>query len=253
MTIKEKILAEETEYPSNFSEIINGNGYTAYYFTENKELHEGNHAVIYPDKIKDLKYVLSEIKKIYSEMGIKASVYHPFGDKHYNYFNENKEIIKECGYEITLDEDYRFLILSGDNKIIRNKSLDIKLLNCWDESIENDIIIPSGEYWELESTKKFTTEKNSFLFSGYIGNKAVVYSVIHKSKKYDCVRFDYILCANQYRGKGYGSELISYIVDFCGENGFNNCFQLAGPSENIVRKAGFRDSFTAKAGRINVV
>jgi len=256
MTQKEMILLEEAEYVSDtFADCFIGDGYTAFYFDECKELHDGNHAIIYPEKIKDLGKVLDEVSEFYAKRQNEAAIFHPFGDEYYHYFEENRAIIENCGWEISLFDDYKVMAISGENKIKRKNLLDIKLLDDWDERIANDIILPSGEYWELESTKKFASDKkknkNNMLFVGYIGEKAVIYSIIHKSYKYDCVRFDFILCSKEHRGKGYGSELISYITDFCREQKFNNCFDWAGPSENICRKAGFCDIFTARSGRIN--
>ena len=266
MTQKEIILAEEAESPdSTFADSIRTEEYTAFYFEKCIELHEGNHAIIYPDKITNLAKVLDEIRDIYAKINRKAAIFHPLDEKYYNYFEENRNIIEKCGWEITLNEDYQFMTLSGENTIKRKNSidyLDIRLLDKWDERIGTDIIIPSEEYWELESTKKFAdnilnkNKKNNFLFVGYINEngreKAVIYSTIHKSYKYDCVGFNYILCSKDYRGRGYGSEMISYIADFCRDNNFNNCFQWAGPSEHIVRRAGFRDIFKARSGRINL-
>lgn len=257
MTQKEIILSEEAEYPdTTFSDSIRTDEYTAFYFEKCIDLHEGNHAIIYPEKIKNLEKALDEINGIYAKINRKAAIFHPLcsaGDKYYNYFEENRNIIEKCGWEITLNDDYKFMTLSDKNKIKRNNFLDIKLLDDWDEKIADDIILPSGENYELESTKKFASQKkkNNLLFVGYIGNKAIIYSIIHKSCRWDCVRFDYILCAEEQRGKGYGSEMVSYIVDFCKKQKFNNCFQWAGPSENIVRKAGFCDVFTARSGRVN--
>ena len=252
MTLKEMLLTEEAEYPGDiFADSYHGDGFTAFYFDENKELWTGNHAIIYPDKIKNLKHVLEEVKAFYAARQKEAAIFHPLADEHYHYFEEHRDIIEGCGYEISLFDDYRFLALTGENTIKRSNAIEVRLLDGWDERIANDIILPSGEPWELESTKKFASMKDNYLFAGFLGEKAVVYAMIHKSRRFDCVGYDYILCAKEYRGKGYGSELLSYMVDYCREHELNNCFHWAGPSESIVRKAGFEDIFTARSGRIN--
>ena len=252
MTLKEMILTEEAEYPGDiFADSYRGDGYTAFYFDENKDLWDGNHAIVYPDKIKDLKRVLGEVREFYAARQKEAAIYHPLAEEHYHYFEENRDVIESCGYELSLFDDYRFLALTGENTIQRSNSIEIRLLDGWDDRIGNNIILPSGEPWELASTKKFASREGNFLFAGFLGERAVIYSIIHKSRRFDCVGFDYILCAKDCRGRGYGSELISYIADFCREHEFHNCFQYAGPSESIVRRAGFCDIFTARAGRIN--
>jgi len=252
MTLKEMLLAEEAEYPGDtIADRHLGDGYTAFYSDENKELWDANHAIIYPDKIKDLGRVLEEIKEFYAARQKEAAIFHPLADEHYHYFEENRDVIERCGYELSLFDDYRFLALTGENTIKRQGLIEIKLLSGWDDRIANDIILPSGEPWELASTKKLASKKNCLLFVGFKGEKAVVYSWLHKSLRFNCVGCGYILTAKDCRGKGYASELLSYMVDFCRENGLNNCFHWAGPSERIVRRAGFEDIFTARCGRIN--
>jgi len=254
MTQKEMILTAEAEYPADiYADCVRGKGYAALYFDESKDLWDGNHAVLYPAEIDDLEKTLLEIKAFYHGRQQEAAVFHPLADEYYHYFEENRGVIERCGYEITLNEDYRFMTLTGENTIKRRGNVEIRLLDGWDDRLATDIILPSGEPWELASTKKFAqgSKEHNFLFAGFVGEKAVVYSHIYKSKRFDCVHFCYILCAKDERGKGYGSEMISHIADFCREKGFNNCYQWAGPSEKIVRRAGFCDVFTARSGRIN--
>jgi len=252
MTLKEMLLTEEAEYPGDtFADSYRGDGFTAFYFDENKELWEGNHAIVYPDKIKNLRHVLEEVKEFYAARQKEPAIFHPLADEHYYYFEENRDVIESCGYELSLFDDYRFLALTGENTIKRSNSIEIRLLDGWDDRIGGDIILPSGEPWELESTKKLASKKNCLLFAGFKGEKAVVYSWLHKSLRFDCVGCGYILCAKNCRGRGYASELLSTMADYCRENELHNCFHYAGPSEDIVRRAGFEDIFTARAGRIN--
>jgi len=252
MTLKEMMLAEYAEYPGDiYADRWQGEGYTAFYFDESKDLWEGNHAIVYPDKIKNLEHVLEEVREFYAARQKEAAIFHPLADEHYHYFEENRDVIERCGYELLLFDDYRFLALTGENTIQRSGSIEVRLLDGWDDRIASDIILPSGEPWELASTKKAASKENSFLFAGFEGERAVVYSLIHKSRRFDCVHFDYILCAKACRGRGYAGELLSFMADFCRENGLHNCFHWAGPSERIVRRVGFEDIFTARAGRIN--
>ena len=64
MTLKEMLLTAEEEAPGDiYADSYHGDGYTAFYFDENKELWEGNHAIIYPGQIRDLSRVLDEIRE----------------------------------------------------------------------------------------------------------------------------------------------------------------------------------------------
>jgi GNAT superfamily N-acetyltransferase len=249
MDIRECILKEELEYPKLFSSYLEEDFGIIFYFEDDKELHDGNHAVLYPEKIVDLGNVLDKITKFYLEKEIAPAIYHPFVP---GYFEKNKEIFESHGYKITINDNYRFMILVEENTIKIPKRLEIKRMVSWDERISNDIIIPCGEEWEIEATKISLRNNDNYMFVGYLNNIAVTYTTFHKSIN-GCTRFDYILTAKNHRGKGYARELLSYVVDFCRYNKFLLCFQWAGPSEKITYDAGFRVSFEAESGRANYI
>lgn len=121
------------------------------------------------------------------------------------------------------------------------------MCNEWDKHVATDILIPSGEPWEVEVTRKRIANEGAYLFVGYLGNKAVAYSDIHISKNGN-TRFDYIVTAKDERGHGYASELLSFMVEYCKDHKLPVCWQWAGPSEHICYRAGFREMFTMEAG-----
>jgi len=238
------IKQEEIDFPKQFASYKEKEYGILFYMTDNKDSHDGNHACIYPDKITDLGAVLDDISAFYKSLGIHASVYHPFKK---DYFKDNIETLKTHGFKYTSEDDHRVMLLTGENKINTPKRLDICILNGWDERIATDILIPSGEPWEIEVTKKRSEKKEAYLLVGYLDGKAVVYTDFHISE-HGNTRFDYIVTAKEQRGKGYASELLSFVVEYCKENNFPVCWQWAGPSEHICYQAGFREAFTMEAG-----
>ncbi len=238
------IKQEEIGFPKRFASYEEKEYGILFYMTDNKDSYDGNHACIYPDKITDLGAVLDDITAFYKKLGIRASIYHPFEK---DYFKNNLETLESHGYTYTAEDDHRVMLLTAENSIDTPKRLDIRVLNDWDERVATDILIPSGEPWEIEVTKKRTEQDGNYLFVGYLDGKAVVYSDIHKSE-YGNTRFDYIVTAKEQRGNGYASELLSFMVEYCKDNAFPVCWQWAGPSENICYRAGFREAFTMEAG-----
>lgn len=238
------IKQEENEFPKLFASYVEKEYGILFYMEDNKDSYDGNHACIYPEKISDLGAVLDDIAAFYREKGMRASIYHPFVK---NYFKENEEILNAHGYTYTPEEDHRVMLLTAENQINVTKRLDIQVLKCWDERVAADILIPSGEPWEVDVTKKRMEQGGSYLFVGYLDGKAVVYTDIHKSE-HGNTRFDYIVTATEYRGKGYASELLSYVVEYCKKQEFPTCWQWAGPSEHICYQAGFREAFPMEAG-----
>lgn len=244
MDTKNNILTEEENFPMLFASYEKHDTNLCFYMDDNKDSHDGNHAVLYPEKISDLEETLEEIKSFYFARQITPRIYHPFID---HYFKNNEAILNNHGFKIIMEEDHRFMTLNAENTIPKSNHLDIRVYTSWQDCVANDILIPSEEPWEIPVTKRMLEKDETYLFIGYVDGKACVYSNIHRS----CLkntRFDYIVTAKECRGKGYASELISYIVEYCKRNGFYNCFQYAGPSEHICIKAGFRNIFTTPGG-----
>lgn len=238
------IKQEEIDFPKRFASYEEREYGIMFYMEDNKDSYDGNHACIYPDKIRDLGKVLDEIREFYQKLGIRPSIYHPYEK---NYFRNNEAVLKEHGFTYTPEEDRRVMLLTAENRIIAPKRLDIHVLNEWDERVATDILIPSGEPWEIDVTRKRIEKDGSYLFIGYLDGKAVAYTDIHISELGN-TRFDYIVTAKEHRGNGYASELLSFVTDYCRENNFPVCWQWAGPSESICFKAGFRESFIMEAG-----
>ncbi len=240
----ENIKQEEIDFPKRFASYVEKDYGILFYMEDNKDSYDGNHACIYPEKIEDLGAVLDDIAEFYAKLGIRASIYHPYVK---DYFKDNEEILKAHGYTYTPEEDHRVMLLTAENQIDVPKRLDIRVLNEWDERVATDILIPSGEPWEVEVTKRRAEAEGAYLFVGYLDGMAVVYTDIHKSD-YDNTRFDYIVTTKEHRGNGYASELLSFVVEYCKKHDFPVCWQWAGPSEHICYQAGFRESFTMEAG-----
>lgn len=238
------IKQEEIDFPKRFASYIEKDYGILFYMEDNKDSYDGNHACIYPEKISDLCAVLDDITAFYKSLGMRASIYHPFVK---DYFKENETILNAHGYTYTPEDDHRVMLLTAENNIESPKRLDIRVLTEWDERVATDILVPSGEPWEVDVTKKRTAQEGTYLFVGYLDDKAVVYTDIHKSD-HNNTRFDYIVTATEQRGKGYASELLSFAIEYCKVNHFPMCWQWAGPSEHICYQAGFREAFSIEAG-----
>lgn len=238
------IKQEEIDFPKRFASYEEREYGILYYMKDNKDSYDGNHACIYPERISDLGFVLDDIRDFYARLGIPASIYHPYVK---NYFNDNKDLLDSHGYVHESKPDHRVMLLTAENNIQKTSRLKIDVCTEWDERVANDILIPSGEPWEIDVTKKRLQQDGTFLFVGSINGNAVVYTDIHISD-HGNTRFDYIVTSKDHRGKGYASELLSFVVEYCKENRFPMCWQWAGPSERICYQAGFREAFTMEAG-----
>lgn len=201
----QSIKQEEMDFPRLFATAVDRDFGVMYFMPDNPDSYDGNHACLYPDKVTDLAAALGEIAAFYHAMGRDAIIYHPFEK---DYFANHAEVLQACGFEYVPEEDHRVMLLTAENTIQTPKRLDIRLLDKWDERIAADILIPSGEPWEVEVTRRRAGQPGSLLFAGYLDGRAVVYTDIHLSQNGN-TRFDYIVTAKEQRGKGYAGELLS--------------------------------------------
>lgn len=241
----DSVRREEIAYPKLFASYAEREYGILYYMEDNRDSYDGNHGCLYPEKIQDLGTVLEDITAFYRALGRRALLYHPFEK---DYFRRHEGVLQAHGYTYTPEEPHRVMLLTGENRIQTEKRLDIRVLNGWDQRVAEDILLPSGEPWEVEVTKRRAEQEGAYLFVGCLGEKAVAYTDIHLSRQGDNTRFDYIVTAEEQRGKGFASELLGFVVEYCKENRFPLCWQWAGPSEHICYEAGFREAFSIEAG-----
>lgn len=149
------IKQEEIDFPKRFASYLEKDYGILFYMEDNKDSYDGNHACIYPEKITDLGAVLDDITTFYKELGMRASIYHPFVK---DYFKKKETILNAHGYTYTPEDDHRVMLLTEENMIDAPKRLDIRVLTEWDEHVATDILIPSDEPWEIEVTKKRTMQ-----------------------------------------------------------------------------------------------
>jgi GNAT superfamily N-acetyltransferase len=247
MTLEQRIIKTEEEFPKHFADYIEKPYGIIFYNEEDKESHDSNHAILYPENINNLESVLREITVFYLEKDIVPRINHPYK---ISYFEENKRIFEKCGYEITAFKDYEILTLTSKNTLIKGDNLlNIHLIKQWDERIANDIFLPIGEEYEVEVLKRSMLMSGNYVFVGYIENKAVAIIYFHVSA-YDCIRFDYIVTAKEHRGKGYAREMQKAAVEYCMNNNLLNCYMWCANqiSEKICQESGFRLAFKLPAG-----
>ncbi len=199
----------EIDFPKLFASFEEREYGILFIMKDNKDSYDGNHACIYPEKIKDFGAVLDDIEQFYQRLDRGVSVWHPFKK---DYFKDNIKILEAHGYTYTAEEDHRVMLLTAENAIITPKRLDIRVLTDWDEHVAADILIPSGEPWEIEVTKKRLGREGTYLFVGYLDGEAVAYTDIHKSVHGNTMKV-------WFSAFEFCIWLLILVVKICTENG----------------------------------
>ncbi len=246
MSVQGNMLHEEMEFPKLFASYEEREYGILFYDTEDGESHDSNHAVLYPDKIRDFEKTVLEIRAFYLDKGLVPRIYQPFEE---GYFAKRKAVLGKCGYGVQMYGKNRFMLLTDENKINVPRRLDIRRITTWDERIARDIFLPAEEKYAIAVEQKGMQKSCYYLFAGMLGDEVAAIVSFHTSQ-FDCTRFDTIETAPKHRGKGYAREMLSFAADYCREKGFRNCFQwpMHATSERMCYEAGFRVAFEVEAG-----
>ena len=97
-----KIYREEDLFPKEITTWEQRNYGFLFYNEENKDSFDSNHAIIFREKISDLKQVLNDITVFYKKKGIKPSIYQSICEE--GYFAEIQKELLSCGFECWTEE-----------------------------------------------------------------------------------------------------------------------------------------------------
>ena len=249
---KEIIRREENEFPKLFT-LYHETEYGILFYNENnKDSYDSNHAVIYPERIKNLSDVLRNIVNFYKIKNITPLIYHPFVK---GYFEKNEKTFLECGFKITTEESHCVSLLSEKSRVVPNGTIEIQKLTKWDERIAKDILIPNKQHYEALVCEESMKHVDNHVFVGYKNGKAVVYVIFHVSLL-GCTRFDFIVTAKEERGNGYARQIMHRVSDYCHKEKLPLCATwFANPtSERLNYEVGFRPTdFYIEAGYASYV
>lgn len=143
---------EEDLFPKIFADYEERPYGVLFYSTNNKDSFDSNHAVIYKDKIGNLKKVLADITSFYKSKGCRPIIYQSMLDD--NWFDEISGELKEAGYKSWV-EDQEYMLASGENKIIPNPELTVFKVDkyIWPDSETPKKIYEEGGYKIVEIRK----------------------------------------------------------------------------------------------------
>ncbi len=242
----EKIYAVEDTFPHDFAKSEQRSYGLLFYSEENRDSFDSNHALVYRDKISDLRYVLSDIIAFYSSKGLKPLIYQSITDE--GYFEENTQIFKNFGFTLRT-ETQKYMVLCAENRIIPNKDISVCKISNWDDEYGTEIFEKAGEPWEIDVAKRALKNCNTLFFVAFYLGQPVGMTHCHTSG--EVCRVDYLLVSKEHRNRGVGRALISEFVSYCHENAITNCYLWPDgeTAEKIYFEAGFRVAETKQAAR----
>lgn len=244
--IIDKMYLEEDLFPREITSYEKRNYGILFYNEKNKDSFDSNHAIIYRERVDDIKEVLKDIVSFYKEKDIRPSIYQSISEE--GYFDEIKNVLSEYGFE-SWTEPQKYMVLSEKNIIIPNSQITVRKVTKWEDEYGTEIFEKAGEPWEIDVAKKALMNSNTLFFVAFYMGKPVGMTHCHITD--GICRVDYLLVSKKYRGIGVGRALIKRFVEYCHENQIENCYLWPDgeTAEKIYYEAGFRQVETKLAGR----
>ena len=202
----------------------------------NRDSYDSNHAVIYRDKISDLKAVLEDITEYYRERGQTPIIYQSMLDD--GWFEDIKEELAKAGYR-SWGEPQKYMLPLAENMIRPNPEIEVRKLDRWDDSLMQ-VFLEAEEPWEIEVAKTEAGNPDVWFFAAYLKGKPIGVTYGHCTDK--VCRGDYILVSKKNRRIGAGRALFCKVVEWTKANGIDNFYLWPdGESpERIYTEGGFR-------------
>lgn len=242
----QKIFTEEDLFPREVTSFEKRDYGFLFYNEQNKDSYDSNHALIYKNKISDIKFVLKEIIDFYTKKNITPNIYESIFDD--EYFEQIKNELENFGFE-TFTETQRYMILKEENKIKPNPEIEIKKIDKWNDEYGKEIFEKSNESYGIEVLKKSLLNNNTIFFVAFYKNIPVGMTYAHITE--EVCRVDYLLVSKEYRNMGIARTIINFFVEYCKENKITTCYLWPDgeTAEKIYHEAGFRNVVTKKVGR----
>ncbi len=236
---------EEDLFPMIFTEYEERDYGILFYNTGNKDSYDSNHAVIYKDRIHDLRQVFTDIVRFYKTKGTRPIIYQSMLDD--NWFDEIKGELDAAGFESWI-EDQEYMLKSDSNTIVPNPEIAVKRVSEWSDEIEN-VFVEAEEPWEIIVAKRTLAYPKTWMFAAYLHEKAIGLLYGHISER--ACRVDYLLVSKKHRKKGAGRALFYNYVEWCRRNGIENTYIWpdGDTPKRIYEEGGYRVVEIRKAGR----
>lgn len=241
-----KIYIEEDIFPREITSWEERDYGFLFYNEENKDSFDSNHAIIFRERVSDLKQVLKDIIWFYTQKGIRPSIYQSICEE--GYFEEIKKQLSDYGFECWA-EAQKYMVLTEKNTIISNSKVVVRKVSEWEDEFGTEIFEKAGEPWEIDVAKRALMNSNTLFFVAFYMGKPVGMTHCHITD--GVCRVDYLLVSKGFRNIGVGRTLINSFVEYCNANQIDNCYLWPDgeTAEKIYYEAGFRHVETKQAGR----
>lgn len=229
----QRMIDTELEFAKRFTNCSAKPWGLLYWNEGNKESWDSNHAVI-----KDAVGAGSSIKEIvsfYKAKGIKPRIHSAFREKE---LDSLRPFLELNGFSIEM-LPHRFYLHQGFSNISSVHGLHFERLRSVSQELRDFVLTYQYGHGAVMVLERHLSHPNYHLLAGYANDTLVTLASVNISVGYS--RLDDVYTSPYYRGKGYSSALINYVLEYHKERSENYLYLYSSVPEaiKVYGKAGF--------------
>lgn len=231
--ILKRMIDTELHFASRFTGMTTKDWGLLFWNEGNKTSHDSNHAIII-DQL-GVESTLKEIFSFYKGKGITPRIYPSLKSGELESLRPHLE---RHGYQI---ESYptKYYLHQQPSGIRPLDDFFVQRIRQVDDMLMNMIIEGGGGEWTIKVVQRHLLHPSYHLLGGFVEENLVCVASVGTFAGYS--RVDDVMTHPAYRGKGYSSALIDYLVKYHKNLSDNNLYLYTKTPEagRIYEKAGF--------------
>ncbi|MDP2173142.1 MAG: GNAT family N-acetyltransferase [Candidatus Cloacimonadaceae bacterium] len=231
--ILQRLIDTELQFAKRFTNCVPKDFGLIYWNEGNKESHDSNHAII-----SDFIGVGSSIKEIlsfYKAKGINPRLYPAFKE---NELEVLTPLLETNSFTIE-QHGNQFFLHEKDSSITPVHGIRFERLKTITPELREFVLSDKQGEWAIKVLERHLSHPNYHLLAGFANDALVTLASVNIFVGYS--RVDDVYTHHFYRGKGYSSALINYVLHYHKERSDNYLYLYSAIPEaiKVYGKAGF--------------
>jgi len=232
-----EMLKNEISFCESFSQMMETDYGALYFNPQNPQSHDSNHAhILHLDA--DLEAVVQDIIRFYRGRNLIPRIYASFVDHELEIL---KPMLTEQGFKFKIEKN-TFMLHDAQHAPQIDETADIRKITAISQDAQ-DLICSDGEggIWTVNVLKIHVHDPRFHLLGLYDRDRAVSIASVKILDGYS--RVDDVETHQDFRGKGFGTKLINYLVKYHADISGNYLYLYANNpiAIRMYKGAGFRE------------